>query len=929
MSSAERQPSGTVTFLFSDIEGSARRWERNPEAMSAALARHDELLRAAIEGHGGYVFKVVGDAFCAAFTTAPAAFAAAVSGQRAILSEDFSAVDEIRVRMALHAGYAEQRDDDYFGPTLNRVARLMAIAHGGQVLISTTVADLLQDAALDGAHLRNLGAHRLKDLSRPEHVYQLAAAGLIESFPPLRSLESFPNNLPQQLTSFVGRAETIAQIKTLLIDNRLVMLAGTGGAGKTRCAIQCGAEALDRFADGVWMVDLAPISDPVLVTTTIAKVLGVREAPNQDLLATLLNYLERRELLLILDNCEHLLDETRRVAAALLRGCAGVRLLATSREPLSIAGEQVLRLPSLQLPPRELTATAEMVRAYGAGELFVDRARSADERFELTDDNAPYVAEICRNLDGIPLAIELAAARVKLLSPRQLTERLTERFRVLTGGDRSALPRQQTLRATIDWSYELLDEPGRGLFRRLSIFAGGWTLEAAAAICAPDSDDWEVLESLGSLVDKSLVVVDDADGERRYSMLASIREYAAARLAEAGETEAVARAHARFYAEFVYALAPLTLDLEDHEWKRRFSAELDNVRAAIGWTIVQKLDPPMGLALLADIEWPELIAMPHEALRWFESGLQLEDAMPSPLVHARILRHCLILKWLTGHPIAEREAYALRAVEVARRTEDPNETALAFGNLGAICASAARFDEAERAFEQAYATPEQLSRIATKSVLRMWAVSNLQRGDVEVARRRFAEVARLERPGSEAHGSALLNLGELEYATGNLEAARSAARQALETYTRLNSVYTVLLLSNLAAYAIAAGDLDEARARLREALRRQPDSGGGWAATIIENHALLAALLGDYERAALLAGSSEALFRARGDARQHTERRGHERLMQELAKSYSAAEISQRMAQGEGLNEKEALAHAEAIHQTTISSAAMPQEGTA
>jgi predicted ATPase/class 3 adenylate cyclase/Flp pilus assembly protein TadD len=919
-----------VTFLFSDIEGSARRWERNPEAMSAALARHDLLLRVAIEAHGGYVFKVVGDAFCAAFTTAPAAVAAAVGGQRAILSEDFSAVDGIRVRMALHAGHAEQRDDDYFGPTLNRVARLMAIAHGGQVLISTTVADLLQDAALDGAQLRDLGAHRLKDLSRPEHVYQLAAAGLIEDFPPPRSLESFPNNLPQQLTSFVGRAETIAQIKTLLNDNRLVMLAGTGGAGKTRCAIQCGAEALDRFADGVWMVDLAPISDPVLVTTTIAKVLGVREAPDQDLLATLRNYLERRELLLILDNCEHLLDETRRVAAALLRGCAGVRLLATSREPLSIAGEQVLRLPSLQVPPPDVATTAETGRAHGAGELFVDRARSADERFELTDDNAPYVAEICRNLDGIPLAIELAAARVKLLSPRQLAERLTERFRVLTGGDRSALPRHQTLRATIDWSFELLDEPGRALFRRLSIFAGGWTLEAAAAVCAANSDDWEVLESLGSLVDKSLVVVEaSAENDRRYFMLVSIREYAAARLAGAGDAEAIARAHAQFYAEFVRALAPLTLELEDREWKRRFSAELDNVRAAIDSTIVQKHDPPVGLALLADIEWPELIAMPHEALRWFESGLQLEDSMPSALVHARILRHCLILKWLMGHPIAEREAYALRAVEIARRTEDPNETALAFGNLGAICASAARFDEAERAFEQAYATPEQLSRIATKSVLRMWAVSNLQRGDVEVARRRFAEVVRLERPGSESHGSALLNLGELEYATGNLEAARSAARQALETYTRLNSVYTVLLLSNLAAYAIAAGDLDEARAHLREALRRQPDSGSGWVATIIETHALLAALLGDYERAALLAGSSEALFRARGDARQHTERRGHERLMQELAKSYTAAEISQRMEQGERLTEKEALAHAEAIHQTTISSAAMPQEGTA
>jgi predicted ATPase/class 3 adenylate cyclase len=918
-----------VTFLFSDIEGSARRWERNPEAMSAALARHDELLRSAIEGHGGYVFKVVGDAFCAAFTTAPAALAAAVGGQRAILSEDFSAVDGIRVRMALHAGYAEQRDDDYFGPTLNRVARLMAIAHGGQVLISTTVADLLQDAALEGAHLRNLGAHRLKDLSRPEHVYQLAAAGLIESFPPLRSLESFPNNLPQQLTSFVGRAETIVQIKTLLNDSRLVMLTGTGGAGKTRCAIQSGAEILERFPDGVWMVDLAPISNPALVTTTIAKVLGVREAPNQDLLVTLCNHLERRELLLILDNCEHLLDEARRVAAALLRGCAGVRLLVTSREPLSIAGEQVLRLPSLEVPPPELTATAEVVRSYGAGELFVDRARSADERFEITDDNAPYVAEICRNLDGIPLAVELAAARVKLLSPRQLTERLTERFRVLTGGDRSALPRHQALRATIDWSYELLDEPGRALFRRLAIFAGGWTLEAAAAICAASSDDWEVLEALGSLVDKSLVVVDSSGEERRYRFLSSIREYATERLAETGEADALAGTHARYYATFVDSLQPLAVELEDLEWQRRFTIELDNVRAAIDWTIVARHDPPTGLTLLAGVEWPELVAMPHEALRWYESALELEAAMPSALIYARLLRRCVILKWLRGEPIAAREAMATRAVEVAQRTEDPSEVALAYGNLGAVYGVAARFDEAEGAFELAYATPERLSRLAHKSVLRMWAVSTALRGSVDVARERFSEVARLERPGSEAHASALLNLGELEYVAGNIEAARNAARQAKPTYAQLNSVYIVLLLSNLAAYAIAADDLDEAREHLPEALRRLAEFGGAWRAAIIENHALLAALSGDYERAALLAGSSDALFRARGEARQHTERRGHERLMQELAKAFSVEEIAQRMEQGARLSEKEALAHAEAIHQGTSSSAATPQKGSA
>lgn len=914
MSTTGRRPTGTVTFLFSDIEGSTQRWERAPEAMSAALARHDALLRQAIEAQGGYVFKVVGDAFCAVFTTATGAVAAAMRGQRAIAAEDFSAVEGIRVRMALHAGYAEQRDDDYFGPTLNRVARLMAIAHGGQVLISTTVADLLQDAAFDGAQLRDLGPHRLKDLSRPERVYQLAAPGLIEAFPPLRSLESFPNNLPQQLTSFVGRAETIAAIKSLLDDNRLVTVAGTGGSGKTRCAIQSAAEMLEHFSDGVWMVDLAPISDSALVTTTIAKVLGVRETPNQDLLATLLNHLERRQLLLILDNCEHLLDEVRRVAAGMLRGGARVRLLATSQEPLNIGGEQVLRLPSLDIDE--------------AVELFVDRARAADERFELTDENAPYVAELCRNLDGVPLAVELAAARVKLLSPRQLTERLKERFRVLTGGDRSALPRHQTLRATIDWSFELLDEQARMLFRRLSIFAGGWTLEAAAAVCAASSDDWEVLESLGSLVDKSLVMVDSSGEERRYRMLRSIREYGAARLGEAGEADAIAGEHARYYAAFVASLQPLALELEDVEWQQRFASELDNVRAAIDWTIAARHDPPTGLTLLAEIEWPELVAMPHEALRWYESALELEEAMPSTSIHARLLRRCVILKWLSGEPVAAREAMATHALEVARRSQDPNEIALAYGNLGAIYGMAARFDEAERAFTHAYVTPELLSRAATKSVLRMWAVSNLQRGEIELARRRFSEVARLERPGSESHAGTLLNLSELEYATGNLEAARSAARQAKETFARINSIYTVLVLSNLAAYAMAADNLDEARAHLFEALRRHPETGGAWLGALIENHALLAALHGDYERAAILAGFSEEIYRVRGAPRQHTERRARERLMGELAKPYSAEDIAQHMERGAALDEKEALAHVESIHEAKPGGVPSPQKGT-
>ncbi|MFY9883514.1 MAG: adenylate/guanylate cyclase domain-containing protein [Candidatus Cybelea sp.] len=901
MSSPNSRPSGTVTFLFSDIEGSVQRWERDRDAMAAALARHNELLRTGIEAHGGYVFKTMGDAFCAVFAAAPEATAAALHAQRALAAEDFSAVGGIRVRMALHAGYAEEHGGDYFGPALNRVARLVAVGYGGQILISAAAAELLRDSVPDGVDLRDLGAHRLRDLARPERIYQLRASDLLDEFPPLRSLEYLPNNLPAQLTSFVGRTGLLAEIAARLNEHRLVTLVGTGGSGKTRCAIQTAAELLDRYADGVWMVELAPLSDPALVTMTIAQVLGVREVRNEELLTTLLADLAQRQMLLVLDNCEHLIDETRRVAGAILAGCAGIRILATSREQLGIAGENVLPTPSLTVSD--------------AVELFADRARASDARFALTDENAPLVAEICRRLDGIPLAVELAAARVKLLSPKQLTEKLNERFRVLTSGDKSALPRHQTLRATIDWSFDLLDEDARALFRKLAIFVGGWTWAAATAICVDDSDEWEVLAALASLVDKSLVAVESEDEERRYDMLVSIREYARERLVESNERDAAAAKHAHFYAAFVHDIVPLVQELEDVQWRQLFANELDNVRAAIDWTIFQKNDTQLGLRMLAEIEWPELIVTPHEALRWFETALEPEGTMPSELVHAQLLRHRLKIEWLVGRPIPQREKIALAAVDAARRAGDPNEIARALGNLAATYGAAGRFDEAERAFAEAYGEPERLSRITVNALLRMWAVNSLQRGDVAVARRRFSEVARLERPGSEAHASALLNLGELEYASGDVEAARTAARQAKGTYAALNSIYTVLVLSNLAAYAMAAGDLDEARTHLYAALELQPKSGRAWLAGVIEARALLAALLADYERSASLAGFSDALYRARGEMRQHTERTGYERLMRRLAEVYSAEEIASRMEAGGRMSEKEALALASAIHQ--------------
>jgi tetratricopeptide (TPR) repeat protein len=397
-------------------------------------------------------------------------------------------------------------------------------------------------------------------------------------------------------------------------------------------------------------------------------------------------------------------------------------------------------------------------------------------------------------------------------------------------------------------------------------------------------------------------------------MLSSIREYARERLADADESEVTATNHARFYATFAHSLTPLVCDLEDAQWQRLLAAELDNLRAAIDWTIFQEHDPQVGLELLADLEWPELIVTPHEALRWYEASLAHERAMPNDLVYARLLRHGVILGWLTGRATAQREQLALRAIEVARRSGDRDEIARALGNLGAIYMIAGRFEETEQRFVEAYAAPERLSRLARNAVLRMWAVSNLQSGDLQDARRRFSEVARLERPGSEGHASALLNLGELEYAAGNVEAAREAARRAKASYASLNSVYTALVLSNLAAYAMEAGDLDEARTNLQETLELQQTAGDGSLAHLIQHHALLGVLLGDCDRALSLAGFSEALYTARGEARQYTERRGYQRLLQEFAAQRSPDEVASGMELGARLSKKEALACAAAIY---------------
>jgi predicted ATPase len=565
-----------VTFLFTDIAGSTRLWEAAPEAMRLALARHDEILREAINAHEGFVFSTGGDGLAAAFARAGGALAAATAAQVALAAEPWPEGAALRVRMGLHTGEVEERAGDYFGADVNRAARLMATAHGGQVVCSEVTAGLTSGAVT----LVDLGEHRLRDLSASQRVFQVGAG----VFPPLRSLESFSSNLPAQASAFVGRQAQLVEVAAALRAARVVTLTGVGGVGKTRLAIQAAADLLPQYTDGAWLVELAPAVDPDALVEVVAGALGVPERQGQPLPVTVMDFLRAKHLLVVLDNCEHLLDAVASFVARVVAGCSHVSVLATSREGLGVAGERMFVVPSLGLP--EDDSTPEVVGDADSVRLFVERATEAKAGFELTADNAGVVARLVRRLDGIPLAIELAAARVRSQTPAELADRVDERFRLLAGGRRTAVERHQTLRRAIDWSYELLSGDEQLALNRAAVFAADFSLGSAEAVIGGDGvDAFDVVDLLGRLVDKSLVLADDCGGVTRYRLLETIRQYAQERLEAAGEAETVRRRHAEHYAGFAAAAAAGLRGPDEAAWSERVEGELDHLRAALAWSL--------------------------------------------------------------------------------------------------------------------------------------------------------------------------------------------------------------------------------------------------------------------------------------------------------------------------------------------------------
>jgi len=588
-------PTGTVTFLFTDIEGSTRLWEEHPELMKSALARHDEILRDAVEAHDGQVVKTTGDGLHAVFATAPDAAQAALHAQHALSTEDWPMAVPLRVRMGLHTGTAEYRDGDYYGPAVNRGARVSAAAHGGQIVLSHATEELVRDSLPDAAII-DLGEHRLRDLSRPERLFQLSAAAAVEEFPPLRSLDAFPGNLPVQVTSFLGRDRELTLLTKAVDESPLVTLTGVGGVGKTRLAVQLAADLLPRFPDGAWLCELAAANDDDTLVQVVAATLGVRPRPGLELDESIAEFLRSKRLLLVLDNCEHLLDGAGWLAELLLHECPGVRIVATSREGLAIEGEHVVPLRSLSLPAKG--ATGDNLNS-AAVRLFVDRAAAAKGDFAVDAASVDAVAEVCRRLDGVPLAIELAAARMSAMSPRDIAARLDERFRLLTGGRRTAVERHQTLRATVDWSYSMLDDRTRTVFDRLGVFVGGFDAAAAEAVVAGDGiEPWDVVDALVDLVGKSMVIAEeDDDGGTRYQLLETLRHYARERLDEHDDADSWRRRHAEYFASFAEQLVPGIIGPDEFAVRRRIKSELDNARAAVSWALDREDDGDVELAV--------------------------------------------------------------------------------------------------------------------------------------------------------------------------------------------------------------------------------------------------------------------------------------------------------------------------------------------
>jgi predicted ATPase/class 3 adenylate cyclase len=822
-------PTGTVTFLFTDIEGSTKLAQQYPDEMPALLARHNEILNQSIKLHSGFVFQIVGDSFSAAFHSASDALHAAVDAQRFLHSEVWTP-SPLKVRMGIHTGAAQvevgSNEVRYSGyATLALTQRIMTAGHGGQILLSQTAHDLARDKLPAQAQLIDMGERHLKDVLRPEHLYQLTVPDLPSEFAPLKTLESFNHNLPSQLTSFIGREKEIDEIIRLIAANRIVTLTGSGGAGKTRLSLHVGAEGLQHFPDGVWFIELAPVTDPALVSQTLLAIFNLRENVHRGPLEVLLDYLRPRTALLLLDNCEHLIEACAQISEALLQACPKLRILASSREALGIAGEVPYRVPSLAAPNPEQLPSLEKLSELDSIRLFIERATTAKPDFKLTKDNASFVAQICFRLDGIPLAIELAAARVKMLSPEQIALRLDDRFRLLTGGLRTALPRQQTLRALIDWSYSLLSEPEKTLFRRLAVFVGGWTLEAAESVCGEESSGVDVLDLLTRLVDKSLVFSEESRGEIRYHRLETIRQYSRERFFETDEVETIRARHLAFYVKYAEIAEEHMRGRARVAWIHRIKAEQDNLRTAMEWGLARNPESALRIAASLPLFWTTG-GFSAEGFRWIQQAMvQHMEKMgeyEQPSLRAKGLGRLSFLYMSLGDNTNGKRV-AEESVALFRQSEDKGGLAYSLYILAFPLEFLGERLQAEAALMESIA----IARSEKNAFVLASALNNLTRvtldlhADIEAAERyadeaiRVSQEAGIEWAVSVAHEmKGVIALHRKDY-----DEARALIEKAVNGYRETDASFNVIIAkSNLAHMERELGNYSTALDIYRETI---------------------------------------------------------------------------------------------------------------
>jgi predicted ATPase/class 3 adenylate cyclase/DNA-binding CsgD family transcriptional regulator len=929
-------PTGTVTFLFTDIQGSTKLWEHNVPAMQSALARHNQILQNVIEARGGHVFKTVGDAYCAAFPDAPSALEAALEAQRALSAEEWG--DEIgllRVRMALHTGSAEARGGDYFGPPVNRVARLLSAGHGGQTLLSLATQELVRDELPQGAELKDLGERRLKDLFRSERVFQLVGPDLPASFPTLRTLDARLNNLPVQPTPLVGREREVTEVCARLRrpDVRLLTLTGPAGTGKTRLGLQAAAERLDEFEGGAFFVALAPVSDPDLVASTIAGPLGVVESGEQPLEESLKDHLRTKELLLLLDNFEQVL-EAAPLVGELLAACPRVKVLATSRTVLRVYGEHEYVVPPLGLPDPSHLPPIERLTEYEAVRLFVERAGAAKADFAVTNANAPAVAEICVRLDGLPLAIELAAARIKLLPPNAMLERLGSRLKLLRGGARDLPERQRTLRGAIEWSHDLLDEGERALFARLSVFSGGRTLEAVEAVCDAEGDlPVDVLDGVSSLLDKSLVRQEEGpEGVPRFVMLETIHEYALERLQERGEAEATRRAHAEYFLALAEESEPELKGPDQVKWLERLEAEHDNLRAALSRALGGE-DSELGLRLASALSlfW-ETRGHFNEGVRWFEEALAKGGATASRARAEALNGLGSILR--TQGDLERAEACSEEALVLCEELAYPEGIANSLAQLGLIAEFRNDAARATTLLEESLKVAQQSGyQKGVPGVLTSLAWIACDGGDIERAQQMWGEVLEMAREQGDHSGVShtLFFMGYTELARGNQQRAEMLLEESLAISRRLGQKWLVAgCLGSLGIAATLRDDPTSAKTLIKQGLALNLELGTkSDIAEDLEGLAEAAGTLGEHLQAARLWGAAEAFREAIERFWSPAERLLHEPQLTAARSLLDEKTWETGFAEGRAMEVEEAVEYALSEDDSSMIASRTPEQSSA